>query len=439
MTPFDAGFLFFVLPAAAALFVLAPKSLRLWAVALLGALMLWLAEPRYAPLLLLSVLFDLLACRAAARWGLKSAALLLVIPALFKDAAALALCGVWLPLTEGIAAPFGLAVLHLSLLFVLVGVCRGNRAALAPDVFLSYQLFPGRLSVGPFVLQGRCERLLKAQAPAPVVLLEGVCGVIVGAAKYVLLVRPLQGAAAALSQLMVSHASVAAAWAAALVPMMALWLTFSALSDAAWGLARVFGVSFPSVMRYPFGAESVAEHIWRLNLPLSETLGRTCFLGFRRRDGMPRTVVITALMPFLLALLLGVTDGLLLWAAWGSALLLLESALLPALRRLPRRLRAVLTLLCLLPAYAFASGSAEGFRVLPLLIGSGGAALIEERLLYLCRSNALLLLVSLAVCTGLPAALSRWVRRRRPTLWRLSAALLGLPLLVLTASFLIRK
>jgi len=438
MTPFDAGYLFFLLPAAAALCVLAPRRARLWATAVLGAALLWFSSPLFALPVLLSIAFDWLACRAVARWGLRSAALLLLLSAAAKDAAAIGFFGVWLPLWGAAEAPFGVLVVHLSLLLFLVGVCRGNPAALSPAVFGAYQLFPGRLSIGPFLPQGRCERLLRAQRLRPAALLEGVCGVIAGAAKYVLLARPLRAVSDTLANLIDSDPCAAGAWAAAAIPAMALWITLSAYSDTAWGLGRVFGAQMPAVMRMPAGARGARDHVWRLNMPLTEQLLHTCLLDYRRTRDTAGSTLLTAAAPFFLAMLLGLTRGLLLWAAWLSAFCLLDRLLLPVVRRLSHRLTGLLTLLCLLPGYALAGGSGTGLRALSCLAGRGVPPW-NEKLLYLCRSNALLLVVSLALCTGLPASASGLLRRRFPAVWRLCAAAAAVPMLVLTASFLIQK
>ncbi len=440
MSIFDAGYLFFLLPAAVSLFVLIPRDLRPWGTAVIGAALLWFLEPDWMPLLLISAAVDYGACLIAARWGPRITAVLPILAAALKDLAMLGRFCIWGPLFLGARPPAGLAVVHLSLLFILIGVCRGNRAALDPAAFAAYIFLPGRLTAGPFILQGRCQRILGARQVSPAAVLEGACAVAVGAAEYVLLARPLWKISGSFSPAGGGDACVAGGWLAALVPAMAFWITCMAVSDTAWGTGRFFGLRIPAVSRIPAGARSAAEHVWRLNMPLTETLGSSCFLGYHRRESTLRSTLVAAAAPFLLALLPGYSAGLEAWALWLSACCLGERVLsLLPLPRIPNRLAAFLTLACLLPGYVFLPGLGHGLEALPLLIGRGGVPFFETGFLYLCGSNALPLAASLILCTGLPAAVSRWLRRAYPKVWLACAAAVSAPLLVLTASFLIRK
>ena len=166
--------------------------------------------------------------------------------------------------------PIGISFYTFQVLTYTVDVYRGKAAVQKnPAKLLLYvSCFP-QLIAGPIVQYSDVEKMLDSRPYDPVRFSEGARRFAVGLAKKVILAN-LCGAA--ISRIDPAAAettvSVAGAWYAALMYTFPIYFDFSAYSDMAIGLGRIFGFDYKENFNYPYvsGSVSVFWRRWHISL-----------------------------------------------------------------------------------------------------------------------------------------------------------------------------
>lgn len=431
----DPGFVFLLLPAAAAVYYCLPGRLKAAGLAALSAGFLALMEPGFAGWLLASAAFDCAASAAATSPRTPArAGKALFIAAVGKDFTLMALFGAILPLLRGAGVPVGLMVVSLSSAELLISQRRGLLPALSPSSFAACALFFGRLVYGP----AGGGALLLPQLKKPRASLSrighGVMLLLLGLLKYVVLARRLVALCTSLAGLPASQLSVAQGWAAAACGALALVYTLWAYSDIAVGLGKIFSIELPATVRYPLQAAGIRACIRSFNAPLFDTAG---FITGRQGRAL------AAFAPAAAALLAGMwifpSADHLLWAAWLALLTPLDWLLF---NRIPSGFSAVArlaTLAVTLPGYLLLLpvSLSSRFALLCAMFGAGGAVPYNDAVVYYLRSDLSLLLAALVLCWSVwETALGR-LKKRFPQLWWCVTGTLALTALLVTASFIL--
>jgi alginate O-acetyltransferase complex protein AlgI len=439
MTLTDLGFLFLVLPVTVALYYCCPMRLRTMAVFLLSAGLFLLMEPDSAPWILLSLLFDAAAVFfGEQREATPSIALTLFLLAVVKDCSLLAIFGALRPLIQGESAPTGLIVSHISSLVVLYLQRRDRLSVNSLMLFGGYTLLAGHLTMGPIAEPARVMMAIRHPVCSRQKIGQGAFLIISGAMKRVVIAEQLFALYKTLLRLSSGQLSVASAWLTALCPAMGVFFVFSAYSDLALGIGLLFGIELPRMTYYPLQARGARESVYHLNMPLEDLIGHLIFPNFSREDGSRRAILISALMPFALAVFLGLSGTTLLWALWLSAACVIDGIIARKKRRISPAVMRLITFFGLLPAYALLGGTwSQNLTVLGAMVGLGGVPLINSGFLYLILSNAALLIVSILLSTSVMSAVQRWVHRKFPKTWWVLSAAVSIPILVITVSFLV--
>ena len=302
--------------------------------------------------------------------------------------------------TNGIVLPIGISFYTFEGISYMVDVYRGEipaeRNPLRYSLFISF--FP-HLIAGPIVRYGvLAPQLRQRVAFDPERIRSGLMLFSLGLAKKTLVA---DGLAHWTNPYLARPDTLGLleAWAAALGFGFQIYFDFSAYSDMALGLARIFGITLPWNFDRPYRAATPSEFWRRWHVTLSSWLRDYLYipLGGNRKGPVRRDVNLFATMA-IGGLWHGAAFTFVLWGIWHGVLLVAHRRLAPLLPfRVPRPVAVLLTFTLVTLAWVL-------FRM-PTLGGAGqlyasmfaahGIGAVPGRLLAY-------LLVAAAIVWGLP-------------------------------------
>jgi alginate O-acetyltransferase complex protein AlgI len=221
--------------------------------------------------------------------------------------------------------PIGLSFLTFELVSFTIDRRRGRIGSPAIVDYLAFALFfPCRVA-GPIK---RFGDFLKAVEDAPVSaanVYAGVIRVLTGVAKKVMLADPLG--------LTVAELAYAATSRHALKILLAysaqIYLDFSAYSDMAIGVSRIFGIRIPENFNWPYLSDNIQEFWTRWHITLSNWVRDYVFIPIGTRSfasPLRRRPMTIASLSYLASFLVvgawhGLTANYLLWGLYHGVLL----------------------------------------------------------------------------------------------------------------------
>jgi alginate O-acetyltransferase complex protein AlgI len=192
---------------------------------------------------------------------------------------------------------------------------------------------------------------------------------------------------------------------------MQLYFDFSAYSDMAIGLGRVFGFTYKENFDHPYLSASITEFWRRWHMSLSAFFRDYVYipLGGNRR-GTARTILNLAIVWSLTGLWHGASWNFVLWGGYYFVLLVLERFVLEGvLNRIPVALRHVMTLLLVIVGWVIFYYTDFGAMTehLKALIGLGSQGLTDPKLLAVLKKYTVLPLIMAVCCLPLEAWLKK--------------------------------
>ena len=196
---------------------------------------------------------------------------------------------------------------------------------------------------------------------------------------------------------------------------MQLYFDFSAYSDMAIGLGRVFGFTYKENFDHPYLSGSITEFWRRWHMSLSAFFRDYVYipLGGNRR-GTARTILNLAIVWSLTGLWHGASWNFVLWGVYYFVLLVLERFVLGGiLKRTPAAIRHVLTLLLVTAGWVIFYYTDFGAMTehLGAMVGLGGGGLTDEKLLAVLKQYTALPLIMAVCCLPLQGWLKKLFTR----------------------------
>lgn len=163
----------------------------------------------------------------------------------------------------GILLPIGISFYTFQAISYLADIYTGKAKAQKSvlDVGVYIALFP-QLVAGPIVRYDTVAKEIHERKESVRDAYEGIHRFIIGIGKKVLLADRLAVLADRAFSMPASELSVAMAWLGAGAYTMQIFFDFSAYSDMAIGLGRIFGFHFMENFDYPYVSKSLTE-FWR--------------------------------------------------------------------------------------------------------------------------------------------------------------------------------
>ena len=455
-------FLFAFLPFALALYYVAPRRVRNFALLCLSLAFYAWGERGWTVVMLASIAFNWVAALVLDAWQSESrqartrllAAIIgvnIAALATFKYADfAVANLNVMLD-ALGFRAlpppklhlPLGISFFTFHAISYVVDVFRKQSKALANplDTALYIVLFP-QLIAGPIIRYHYIEEQLRTRSPTLTEVAYGVERFMTGLAKKVLIANVAARCADAVFALQPAQLGFGNAWAGVLAYAVQIYFDFSGYSDMAVGLGSMFGFRFPENFAHPYASRSVTEFWRRWHISLSSWFRDYVYIPLGgNRVGPWRTYANLAAVFLLCGLWHGASWNFVIWGALHGAFLIVERSSLGRLvEAAPFAVRHLYTLGVVCVAWVFfrAPDLTSAGHVLAAMSGARGAS---------PASHPVWLFVSPAVAWALPigALLSLpvvpWLEERAAgggltRMWRGMLVPVSVCLFVLSTSYL---
>ena len=344
-------FLFYFLPAVLLVYFLVPKRAKNGVLLLSSLVFYGWGEPRYLPVMLVSILQGYIFGRLIERFrDTRRAKLFLVLSVLlslgtlayfkyadFMIANLNALTGLSAPLLR-LALPVGISFYTFQILSYTVDVYRGTVPAQRNFIDLAayIAMFP-QLIAGPIVRYSDIAVQLKTREHSVSEAASGARRFILGLAKKILLANLLGELVSSFRAS--ADLSVLYYWLGAIAFTLQIYYDFSGYSDMAIGLGRIFGFRFPENFQYPYLSGSITEFWRRWHISLGSWFRDYLYIPLGgNRKGSARQLLNILLVWLATGLWHGAAWNFVLWGLLYAVLLTAEKLFL--LRGLQNAARA---------------------------------------------------------------------------------------------------
>ena len=306
-----------------------------------------------------------------------------------------------------IALPIGISFYTFQALSYTIDVYRGQVGVQKSFAkFLLYvSLFP-QLIAGPIVRYTDIAAQLRERRTTLDDAAAGARRFVLGLAKKMLLANVLGELVSAYGA--ASAPTVLFTWLYAVAFLLQIYFDFSAYSDMAIGLARIFGFRLTENFNYPYCAASITEFWRRWHISLGSWFRDYLYIPLGgSRVGKGRLLLNLLIVWTATGLWHGAAWTFVLWGLFYAVLLIIEKlALVPVLQR-HRVLGHCYTLLLVLLGFVLfdAPEVSAAFARIGMMFGFGGGLAGTEALYYL-RSYAAVLILAALGATPLPKLLT---------------------------------
>lgn len=411
-------FLFFFLPAVLFAYFVVPKKLKNCVLFLFSLIFYAWGEPVYVCIMLFSTVFDYVNgllishFRAVRRNGWAKAVLIgsivgnLGILGYFKYRdfgveTINALFGMDIPLLR-IALPIGISFYTFQTMSYTIDVYRqkvsAQRNFIRFGTFVT--MFP-QLVAGPIVQYRDIEGQLAERRVTVSGFAYGVERFVTGLAKKVLLANPIGLLWDQISSGSLAGLSFGEAWLGAAAFSLQIYYDFSGYSDMAIGLGAMFGFRFKENFDHPYCAGSITEFWRRWHISLGAWFREYVYipLGGNRR-GSGRQVLNILVVWFLTGFWHGAGWNFVVWGLYFGILLIIEKLWLHKWLAKHRVWSHIYTVLLVMVSWMiFALDDiADVWAYVRAMFGLNGGGLSPSAWIYYLGSNAVLLVIGVALC-----------------------------------------
>ncbi len=245
-----------------------------------------------------------------------------------------------------ISLPIGISFFTFQAVSYVLDVYRGKVRAQKSfwKVLLYISFFP-QLIAGPIVKYRDIEKAIDDRKQDVTKTALGLRRFICGLAKKVLIANAMAMVADAVFNTEVQNVNIIVAWIGAIAYMFQIYYDFSGYSDMAIGLGKMFGFDFLENFQYPYASSSIQEFWRRWHISLSTWFKEYVYIPLGgNRKGKGRAALNRLMVFFLTGLWHGANWTFVLWGVYHGLLLLFEEYV-PVVRRMPKWLSRVYTLI----------------------------------------------------------------------------------------------
>ena len=308
----------------------------------------------------------------------------------------------------GLVLPIGISFYTFQIISYMADVYRKEVEA-QPNFlkFLMYVTMYHQLVAGPIVRYRWIAQEIDCREADPAEVWQGLCRFCVGLCKKVIVANAAGKLAGQYLDGDLARLTTAGALFGVLMFTLQIYYDFSAYSDMAIGMGRIFGFHYMENFNYPYIARSVTDFRRRWHISLSSFFRDYVYipLGGKYRHQLRNICVVWLLT----GLWHGASWNFVLWGAWYGALLILEKKfLLARLEKLPAALGWAWNFLTLLVGWSvfYFTDFSRLAAFLPVLFG--GRLAPDPGLWVTVQNNLFWLLLAAAFC----APILPWAKGR---------------------------
>mgnify|MGYP004632870987 FL=1 len=304
----------------------------------------------------------------------------------------------------GIILPIGISFYTFQIISYVVDVYRGKvkvqKSFLKLATYVS--LFP-QLIAGPIVRYETIEKELDSRVHSIDDFAIGAHRFTIGLAKKVLIANVLGELCSKFG--LVSERSVVLYWINAISYMLQIYFDFSAYSDMAIGLGRIFGFHFLENFNYPYISKSITEFWRRWHISLGSWFRDYVYipLGGNRKGKLIllRNIFIVW---FLTGFWHGASLNFIIWGLMFGIILIIEKLWLHKyLEKLPAFVQSLYVLFIVMISFIIfnADNMSIAIKNIAGLFGLNGEVFINEYTIYNLKSYAFIIVVAILAATPL--------------------------------------
>lgn len=324
------------------------------------------------------------------------------------------LTGLSLPVPQ-IALPIGISFYTFQTISYVLDVYRGQVAAQKRYYkYLMYLSSYHQLVAGPIVRYSDVAAEIENRTVSAQDFSEGITRFCLGLTKKVVVANVAGSLAGNYLDADLASLSVAGAWFGVLLYTLQIYYDFSAYSDMAIGLGRMFGFHYHQNFNYPYIAKSVTEFWRRWHISLSSFFRDYVYipLGGKYRHQIFNICVVW----FLTGLWHGASWNFILWGVFYGALLIVEKlGLLKVLEKIPSVFSHLyllfLTLIGWTIFYTTDLGKLGGY--FGVMFGLSGNAFSDPQLSITFMNNLFWLIAVVLFCMPITQLVKRWAQTQR--------------------------
>ena len=261
-----------------------------------------------------------------------------------------------------IVLPIGISFYTFQALSYVIDVYRGEVGVQKNyfKVLLYISFFP-QLIAGPIVKYRDIAEQIDNRSQSLEQIAQGLRRFVCGLAKKVLIANTMGQVADIIFAQSTSELGFLSAWLGAAAYLFQIYYDFCGYSDMAIGLGKMFGFTFKENFRYPYGARSVQDFWRRWHISLSTWFKEYLYIPLGgNRKGKARTALNRIIVFFFTGLWHGANWTFVLWGLWHGLFLLLEEYL-PFLKKLPKVLGHIYTMLVVLLGFVVFRADTIGY------------------------------------------------------------------------------
>ena len=289
-----------------------------------------------------------------------------------------------------ITLPIGISFFTFQGLSYVIDVYRGEAECQRNPLNLALYiaLFP-QLVAGPIVRYTTIEQEILERRETIRDFSDGTVRFLCGLGKKMILANPMGEIADTIFAQNTSNFTAGAAWIAALAYTFQIYFDFSAYSDMAIGLGRMFGFHFLENFNYPYISASITEFWRRWHISLSSWFRDYVYIPLGGSYcSVVKNIRNLAVVWILTGLWHGAAWNYVFWGIWYLLFLLLEKFVFgKLLEKIPSFFRHVYTMLVVIAGWVFFRSPTLGFafRMLRSMVGAGSGGGLGEMVYYLLQ------------------------------------------------------
>ncbi len=407
------SFLYYFLPVVIAFYFIVPKKLKNVVLFIASMVFYFYGEPKYVFFMLVEILVAYIGAILIDKYKKKR---LLVVTVLihigllcifkytdFAISNVNGIFGINLSLLR-IALPIGISFYTFQILSYVIDVYKEKvnvqKSFLKLATYVS--LFP-QLIAGPIVRYETIAEELDNRKHSFNNFSYGVRRFTIGLAKKVLIANMLGELCNQFTN--TDEKSVLFYWIFAISYMLQIYFDFSAYSDMAIGLGRIFGFHFLENFDYPYISKSITEFWRRWHISLSSWFRDYVYIPLGgNREGIKKQIRNILIVWGLTGIWHGASWNFVIWGLLFGVILIIEKMFLGKyLDKWPSFFKRIYVLLIVMISFVIfnAENMGEAWRNIIGLFGINRESLINSYTLYYLRSYQVILIVALIGATPL--------------------------------------
>ena len=297
-----------------------------------------------------------------------------------------------------IALPIGISFYTFQIISYLIDVYNGKVKAKKNIINLAtyVSLFP-QLVAGPIVRYQTVEKELDDRVHSFNNFAYGIRRFSIGLAKKVLIANALGELCTEAFAL--NETTVIFYWIFGISYMLQLYFDFSAYSDMAIGLGRIFGFHFPENFNYPYISKSITEFWRRWHISLSTWFRDYVYIPLGgNRDGKYKQIRNILIVWLLTGIWHGANWTFLIWGLLFGIILIIEKIFLNKfMEKLPSFIRRIYVLFIVMILFIIFNSDNMSVALTNIkgLFGMNGEVFINDYTLHYLKSYLPILIIAL--------------------------------------------